>query len=186
MTPEEMRTRLRTHLGDRRFEHSLAVEREAVRLAEHYGEDPEKAAVAGLLHDCRKELPLQDALQIVRQSDIITDIIFETQPGLIHGFAASVTLSEFGVSDPDIINAVRYHTVARAHMSRLEMIVFLADLTAEGRDYPDVEEMRQAAMCSLEEGMRYALRYTMGMLISKGKPICRETWEAYNYYFGLK
>ena len=183
MTLEEMRTALRPLLGDRRYNHSLAVERDAVELARLYHEDVHKAAVAGLLHDCRKEMPLDEALKIIARSDIITDIIFEDQPGLIHGFAASVTLGDFGVDDPDIKNAVRYHTVARARMSKLEMIVFLADLTAEGRDYPDVDEMRRVTRISLEDGMRYALRYTMGKLVSKERPICRDTWEAYNYYY---
>lgn len=183
MTVKEMEAALRPLMGEKRYRHSLAVEKEAVRLAGHYGVDPQKAAIAGILHDCRKEMPFEDALQTVRQSDIITEIIFEDQPGIIHGFSASLTLGEFGVDDPDIINAVRYHTVARGGMSPLEMLIYLADLTAEGRDYPDVEEMRRVAMLSLEDGMRYALRFTMRKLIGLGKPICRETWEAYNYYF---
>ena len=173
MTVKEMEAALRPLMGEKRYRHSLAVEKEAVRLAGHYGIDPQKAAIAGILHDCRKEMPFEDALQTVHQSDIITEIIFEDQPGIIHGFSASLTLGEFGVDDP----------VARRGMSPLEMLIYLADLTAEGRDYPDVEEMRRVAMLSLEDGMRYALRFTMRKLIGLGKPICRETWEAYNYYF---
>lgn len=186
MTLEEMRTAIRPLMGEKRYLHSLAVEKEAARLARLYGEDEQKAAIAGILHDCRKEMPLAQALQIVRQSDIMTEIIFEEQPGIIHGFAASVTLADFGVDAPDIINAVRYHTVARAGMSKLEMIIYLADLTAEGRDYPDVERMRAEAETSLEDGMRYALRFTLNKLVGLGKPICRETWEAYNYFFALQ
>lgn len=182
MTVSNMREAVRPLMGEKRYQHSLAVEKEAVRLAEKYGVDSEKAAIAGILHDCRKEMPFEQALQIVRQSDIMTEIIFEEQPQLIHGFSASLTLGEFGVTDSDIIHAVRYHTVARRGMSPLEMVVYLADLTAEGRDYPDVLEMRRAANQSLQAGMAYALKFTLGKLLRLSKPICRETWEAYNYY----
>ena len=177
-----MREAIRPLMSPKRYRHSLAVEKEAVRLALLYGEDPHKAAVAGILHDCCKEMPLDEALQIVRQSDIMTEIIFEDQPYLIHGFAASCILSRYGVADADIANAVRYHTVARRGMSRLEQIIYLADLTEEGRDYPDAEKMRQLTDTSLQAGMCHALCFTLSKLTQKKRPICRETWEAYNEY----
>lgn len=182
MPLEQMREAIRPLMSAKRYRHSLGVEKEAVRLANLYGEDPHKAAVAGILHDCCKELPLEEALQTVQRSDIMTDIIFEKQPHLIHGFSASCILSRYGVADEDIANAVRYHTVARRGMSRLEQIVYLADLTEEGRDYPDVETMRRLTNASLEAGMRHALCFTMAKLIRQERPICRETWEAYNEY----
>ena len=76
MTREEMRAAIRPLMHEERYRHSLAVEREAERLARRYGEDPEKAAIAGILHDCCKEMPLPEALQIVGQSAIIPDIDF--------------------------------------------------------------------------------------------------------------
>lgn len=182
MTLEEMRAAIRPLMGEKRYRHSLGVEKEAVRLARIYGMDEHQAAVAGILHDCRKEMPFADALQIVRQSDIITRINFEEQPQLIHGFSASLTLGDFGVEDPDIMNAVRYHTVGRREMSPLEMLIYLADLTEEGRDYPDVEQMRREAETSLEGGMLYALCYSLTKLAKKRQPVCYETWDAYNYY----
>lgn len=186
MPIEEMREAVRPLMSAKRYRHSLGVEKEAVRLAMLYGEDPHKAAVAGILHDCCKEMPLDEALQIVRQSDIMTEIIFEDQPYLIHGFAASCILSRYGVADADIANAVRYHTVARRGMSRLEQIIYLADLTEEGRDYPDAEKMRQLTDTSLQAGMCHALCFTLSKLTQKKRPICRETWEAYNEYITIE
>ena len=180
MTREEMRAAIRPLMHEERYRHSLAVEREAERLARRYGEDPEKAAIAGILHDCCKEMPLEEALQIVGQSDIMTEIDFREQPQLIHGFAASLVLGRYDVHDPDIQNAVRYHTVARAGMSRLEKIIYLADLTEEGRDYPDVAVMRRLTEESLDRAMLYALCFSIAKLTRLCRPICRETWQAYN------
>ncbi len=182
MTREEMRAAIRPLMSEERYLHSLGVEREAERLARRWGEDPEKAAVAGILHDCCKEMPLPEALQIVGQSAIIPDIDFREQPQLIHGYAAAELLGRFGVRDREIEDAVRYHTTGRTGMSRLEKIVYLADLTEEGRHYPDVAEMRRLADASLDEAMLYALSYTIGKLARRRRTICRDSWQAYNEY----
>ena len=169
-------------MSEERYRHSLGVEKEAERLARRWGEDPEKAAIAGILHDCCKEMPLEEALQIMKRSAIMTEIDFREQPQLIHGYAAAEILGRYGVHDEDIENAVRYHTTGRAGMSRLEKIVYLADLTEEGRDYPDVEEMRRWTERSLDGAMLYALCYTIGKLCRRKSTICRECWQAYNEY----
>ena len=178
MTREEMRAAIRPLMSEERYLHSLGVEREAERLARRWGEDPEKAAVAGILHDCCKEMPLPEALQIVGQSAIIPDIDFREQPQLIHGYAAAELLGRFGVRDREIEDAVRYHTTGRTGMSRLEKIIYLADLTEEGRHYPDVAEMRRLADTSLDEAMLYALSYTIGKLTRRRRTICRDSWQA--------
>lgn len=182
MTREEMRAAIRPLMSEERYLHSLGVEREAERLARRWGEDPEKAAVAGILHDCCKEMPLPEALQIVGQSAIIPDIDFREQPQLIHGYAAAELLGRFGVRDREIEDAVRYHTTGRTGMSRLEKIIYLADLTEEGRHYPDVAEMRRLADTSLDEAMLYALSYTIVKLTRRRRTICRDSWQAYNEY----
>ena len=48
---------VRSHLSDKRYEHTINVKKMAVKLAKHYGTDPEQAALAALLHDAAKELP---------------------------------------------------------------------------------------------------------------------------------
>ena len=144
----------------------------------------EYIAAHGLYKGC-KEMPLPEALQIMRRSAIMTEIDFREQPQLIHGFAAAEILGRYGVRDKDIENAVRYHTTGRAGMSRLEKIVYLADLTEEGRHYPDVAEMRRWADRSLDGAMLYALCYTIGKLCRRKSPLCRESWQAYNEYVKL-
>ena len=48
---------VRGRLSDKRYEHTINVKKMAVKLAKHYGTDPEQAALAALLHDAAKELP---------------------------------------------------------------------------------------------------------------------------------
>ena len=103
MTRQEMREAIRPLMSEERYRHSLG-EKEAERLARRWGEDPEKAAIAGILHDCCKEMPLPEALQIMRRSAIMTEIDFREQPQLIHGFAAAEILGRYGVRDKDIEN----------------------------------------------------------------------------------
>ena len=178
MTREEMRAAIRPLMSEERYLHSLGVEREAERLARRWGEDPEKAAVAGILHDCCKEMPLPEALQIVGQSAIIPDIDFREQPQLIHGYAAAELLGSFGVRDREIEDAVRYHTTGRTGMSRLEKIIFVADYIGYDRRFPEAAAVRRVARRSLDEACGMELAFTRDKLLQKGKTIVPLTLEA--------
>lgn len=67
MTREKMLTRLKGKISAARLTHSLGVEYTAACLAMVYGEDVEKARVAGLLHDCAKGLPTKTKLEKARK-----------------------------------------------------------------------------------------------------------------------
>ena len=84
-----------------------------------------------------------------------------------------------------MLGAIRWHTTGHANMTKLEKIVYLADLTEEGRHYPDVAEMRRLADASLDEAMLYALSYTIGKLARRRRTICRDSWQAYNEYVNI-
>ena len=75
MTAQEAKNLIRPMLADKRYHHSLCVAKEAVRLAKRFGEDPEKAELAGLLHDITKELPTEKQLKMMESFGIIlTDV----------------------------------------------------------------------------------------------------------------
>ena len=182
---EYLRKIAKSMTTDDRFFHTIAVEQEAAKLAVQYGADPQKAAACGILHDVCKNMPFDLMLQLVADSGIITDIPFKCQPQLLHGYAGSVYMqSKLKIDDEDMIAAVRYHTTARAGMSKLEKIIYLADLTSADRTYPDVQILRDITSRSLEEGMRYSLRYIVCRLVKDGNYLCKDTAAAYNHYFG--
>lgn len=180
---EAVKQLLSERLCEKRYHHSLNVADEARRLAEIFGEDPEKAYFAGLVHDICKDEPKEEQLQRIRNSAIIWDDKALGQPSLWHAMAGSIFIrEELNVQDEDIINAVRYHTTARAGMSRLEKIVYLADLTSADREYSDVETVRALARASLEKAMLYGLQYIISDLVAHKSPIVDDTVEAYNEY----
>lgn len=181
-TPEALRAIVKGMVSEKRYLHTLGVEKASVYLAQRYGADPDKARTAGILHDVCKGLDRAAALQLIAGSDIISDINFPDTPNLLHSFAGAEYIKLLGVTDPDIVNAVRYHTTGRAGMSRLEMCVYLGDMISEERDYPDVDAMRAAADVSLESGMAYALSYQMPYLKSKGYVIYSDTRAACRQY----
>ena len=178
---------LRERLDDFRFEHSMAVARQAVVLAERFGEDKEKAYAAGLLHDICKNLKREEQLQFFSTSAIMLTETEKNSPKVWHAISGAQFLKDnLKITDQDIINAVRYHTTGRAGMSKLEKIIYIADLTGLDRTYPDVDVLRKIVEESLDEGLIYALKFTVTSLISKEQPIHPDTLNAYNDLIGSR
>ena len=168
-------------LSEYRRVHSLNVADEAVRFAEKYGADPEKARLAGLLHDVTKEADGDYQLQIIEKGGIILTDVERRSPKLWHAISGAVYVRDvLGIGDEDIFNAIRYHTTARAGMSLLEKVIFLADFTSAERSYPDIDVIRAHAEVSLEEGMLYGIRFTLSRLVGRGDMVSPDALAAYN------
>lgn len=118
---EKLNKYVKENVGEKRYAHTLGVVEMAVKYAKRFGADVEKARIAAIFHDaCKNEGPLT------------------------HGpAAAQLIYDKFGVTDEDIINAIKYHTVGRANMSMLERVIKCADLTDVTRDYPNVSYFRK-------------------------------------------
>lgn len=183
MMQEKYGELLEKMLSSKRVAHSINVADMAKELACLYGENQEKAYTAGLLHDLCKEMDKQEQLRWIEKSDIILDSILHSQPQVWHGMAASSYLyHELNITDQPILDAVRYHTTARAGMSHLEEIIYIADITSKDRNYPDVEEMRHLARTDLDKAMLAGLQYNLVRLVEKGLTVSLDTYQAYNYY----
>ena len=168
-------------LSEYRRVHSLNVSAEAVRFAEKYGGDVEKARLAGLLHDVTKETDFDRQLQIIENGGIILTELEKRSPKLWHAISGACFVRDvIGVDDPDIFNAIRYHTTARAGMSQLEKIIFLADFTSAECDYPDIDVIREHAEHSLEDGMLYGIKFTISRLVGRGDLVSPDALAAYN------
>lgn len=182
MSEKDYKAVIRGLMGDYRYEHSVNVAKEAAELARLYGEDEEKAYTAGILHDITKEIPKDEQLKIISDGGIILDDVQKKAPKLWHSISGSVYVqTKLGITDEDIINAIRYHTTGRANMSLLEKIIYIADYTAEGREYNGVEIMREKSRVSLEEAMIFSFQYTFENLSSKEIAIHPDEVFAYNY-----
>lgn len=181
LTAEQCKQAVKPRLSEARWKHSLNVSREAVRLAKKYGADPQKAEIAGLLHDIMKDTTPEEQLQMLQRFGIILSNVESAAPKLWHAMSGAAFLEqELGVKDQDILNAVRYHTTARAGMSQLEKVIYIADFTSEERDYDGVDRMRKAAGVSLEQAMTDGMIFTIQDLSEKRMPIHPDTFCAYN------
>lgn len=177
---------LKERLTGKRYAHSAAVRDRAAALAKIHGADAEKAALAGLLHDCCHSLPFDGQLKIINAHGILLDDFTMAHPQLWHAVAGSLVISDgLCACDVEIISAVRLHTTGAKDMTKLEQVVYLADLTSGDRDYPGVEENRRLAEKSLTLCMLKSLSRTINMLAEQNAPIVRDAWEAYNYFWDL-
>lgn len=181
MNYQDYKKLIKTRMGEKRYTHSVNVAHEAAELAQLYNADVEKAKIAGILHDITKETPNEEQLQIMEKNGIILTKMQLSSPKLWHSMSGAAYISsELGITDEDIINAVRYHTSGRAGMSVLEKIIFVADFTSAERDYDDVDVMRKKSRKSLEEAMHYGLSFTIKDLIKRERAVDPNSIACYN------
>ncbi len=180
---EDYKELIKGMMGKKRYIHSCNVAEMCVKLAEIHGGDKEKAYIAGILHDIRKEADDEAQMRELQLSGYYIDPVELASKKTWHGIAAAYYVKEvLGITDTDILNAIRFHTVGRAGMSQLEKIVYLGDLVSAERTYPHVEKYRQYAFESLDLGMYKALKWLIPDFIENGRKIPVSTLEAYNCY----
>ncbi len=144
--------KLYRYLGQKRLLHTLNVGILSARYALRYDTSLcDRALIAGQLHDCAKELDesLQKEMAYRYSGELFTE------KKLLHSPAGALfALEEFGITDPDILDAITYHTTGRGNMSLLEKIVYLADKLEPSRTYADLEKERHTAFTDLDEALR--------------------------------
>lgn len=178
---KEYKKLLEKRLNEKRYLHSLAVADEAVRLADIYGADRQKAYLAGLLHDITKNASAEEHLNILSTFGIILTDIEKNAEKLWHAMSGAAYIKHILLIDDDeIYDAIRYHTTAKADLSLLSKVLYLADYTSTDRDYDDVDVIRGLVNKSLDDAYLYALKYTITDLTGRGKALHPDTVEAYN------
>ena len=180
-----LRQMVMPYLNDDRIAHVSGVESQAVMLAMRWGEDPDKAAVAGILHDVTKALKKEKQLKLCEKYGIMLENAERENPSLLHArTGAALARDRFGVSD-DIYDAIRWHTTGKPDMTTLEKIVYLADYTEPTRDFDGVEELRELSFEDLDKAMALGLKMSIEDLTARGKPIFHDTMDAYKWYNNL-
>ena len=169
MTTGEAQTLVKARLSEKRYKHTLNVKKMAVKMAERWGADPEKAALAALLHDSAKELPREELLQIFADNAIIAKNAAERPAPVWHGIAAAILCrTQWGVDDPEILSAIECHTTGKPGMSLRDKILYMADMTSAERDYPGVEALRAEEMENLDLALCHALESSILFVREKG------------------
>lgn len=158
----DMVSKLKSYQTDDLFEHSKAVVLTAIDLNSRHNlkQDFTKVFLACLLHDNAKQRPSLDGLNVP---------IDAVGTPVLHQFlGAEKARRDFGVTDTDILDAIRYHTTAKADMTTLEKLVYTADSVSYDRNYAPIPSIRKIAFDDFDEGFRAVLKYTYDKVSAKG------------------
>lgn len=185
MTEKEMLKKLQATQKERRYNHTLGVISEAERLAPKFGVDIQKARITALLHDCAKNLDEkngEDFSVICRRYGVTLDECAKNEKALIHAYlGAAVAWKDYGIEDNEILEAIYYHTTARANMTPLEKLIYIADMTEPGRTIEQAAEIRRLVDIDIDEALIYAIGCSIKHVIKKGTLIHPDSVHALNY-----
>ncbi|MCI8414021.1 MAG: nicotinate (nicotinamide) nucleotide adenylyltransferase [Ruminiclostridium sp.] len=152
----------------KRLPHIQGTEEEAVRLAKHWGVDPERARRAAILHDCTKYWSLEEQVACCDKYGIQLDEMERTGVKFLHSkTGAAMAKYVFGEPD-DVYDAIFCHTTGKPGMNTFEKILYLADYMEPSRDFEGVEELRRLVYEDLDKAMIYGLEMTVEELKEKG------------------
>ena len=172
MDIQQIETDLSNKLSKKRFIHTLGVVESAIYLAKKYGANVEDAHIAALLHDCAKELTLQDMQNLVKSESYDADQELLSNGNLLHGLAGMIRAKkEFSISDDEVLEAIRVHTTGKVHMSTLDKVIFLADYIEPNRDFPGVDELRNVSELNLDKAVLLGFDNTIIHLIEQNLSI---------------
>lgn len=178
---KEIKEVLSKRLSYKRYYHSLGVMNTAAELAARYGNDIERAKLAGILHDCTKEYPLEKQYEIIERYGVEIPEDEITVEKLLHSRTGAVMAKEeFGVTDKEVLSAISCHTAGKENMTEFEKILFLADFIDPSRDYRGVEAIRKKAFKDLDEAILDCTSFTVKDLAKRGKTIALNTVLCYN------
>ena len=178
---KEAKDLVKGRLSEKRYQHTLNVKKMAVKLARRYGVNEEKAALAALLHDAAKEIPKEEMKAWMAQYPQYAEGGESRPVPVWHGVCAAILArTEWGVTDEAVLSAIACHTAGKPGMTKLDKIVYLADMTSKERDWPGVNKLRRLEMQDLDAAMLAALKQTNDFVLSQGKPLDPMSKAAYD------
>lgn len=179
--------KLKNKQTEKRFEHTLRVEKVAIEMANIYGANVQAVSIAALLHDYAKKYDNEKKAKLVKKYELQLNEAENLNIDLVHGrLAAEIGKDKFHISDIDIINAVSYHTTGRPNMSMIEKIIYIADFVEPGRDlFSGMAKARELARENLDEALLKILLLTLNHVIDQGGIIDPRTEKAYEFYYSI-
>lgn len=182
MQIDQIKEILKNTLKPERYTHTLNTADMAKKLAAYLHEDEDKAYLAGLVHDCAKNLSDEELLAHAHKYHIDIDAVTQQAPYLLHGaVGAFIAKERFGIDDEEILSAVTWHTTGKENMSMLDKIIFLADLTEISRTYEDVKAIREIQFEDFNRALIMAFDGVIAFVLRKGCLLHTDTINARNY-----
>lgn len=179
---EKYEALVKNTLSPYRFNHSMCVAKKARELALKNGLNPDKAYLAGILHDITKEMSNEEQIALIEKYDRPLTCVERGNHRVFHQMSGALYVKHIlGIDDGEIINGIRYHTTGHADMTEFEMLIYLADFTSEDRTYPDVDVMRKETERGFLYGMLYSLKYTIREVVKHERLLHPDTLHCYNW-----
>ena len=171
-------------LPEKRFNHSLRVAETAVKLADIYDGDKDKAELAGVLHDYSKYDELGKMYQTVTNEQLDPELL-EYKTEVLHGPIAAVKIkNKCNYTDSEVLKAIAHHTSGAKEMGIIEKIIFTADYIEPKRTQPGVDEIRDIVFTekNLDLAVYTITKANVRHLLNKDQTIYHKTIECLNYY----
>ncbi len=181
---KDLKKELKKEMDDSRFEHTLGVMYTCAALAMRYGYDLDKAMLAGLMHDCAKCMPNAKKLKMAEKHHLHISELERKNPFMLHAkLGAFLAKKKYDIEDPEILDAIRWHTTGRPEMTMLDKIVYIADYIEPKRDKaPHLPRIRQMAFQDLDQALIMILEDTLGYLGDSSDHVDSMTKKTYDYY----
>ena len=182
---KELQRKVYKAVSEKRYEHIIGVKDTAACLAMRYGADFDSTIIAALLHDYCKGFSDKEMLSQAKRRHLPISKIEMDSPYLLHGkLAAAYGKEKFGITDPDILGAVTWHTTGKPAMSLLEMIIFTADYIEPNREekMTIAPKIRTLAFKDLDLCCAAVMADIISYLKATQKTMDESTVDAYNYY----
>ena len=166
----------------RRLAHIKGCEEEAARLAGRWGADENRMRRAAILHDCTKYLTREEHLDICDRYGMPLEALERATDKLLHAKSGAALAKHIFGQEPDVCQAICYHTTARAGMSLEEKILYVADYMEPNRDFPEVEELRRLAYTDLDKAVGMGAALSIREMVQRDKELHHDTQSAYEFY----
>jgi predicted HD superfamily hydrolase involved in NAD metabolism len=155
----------------------------AERLAHVHGADPFRARLAGMLHDLARLYSAERLLRECAERGMPVDAFERSHPVVLHArLGAELARERFGVDDPDVLSAIRKHTLADAVMGPLDKVIYLADGLEPGRDFADRAALAALALRDLDAAMRAVLASSVAYLRARDLTVAPQTLAAAEHF----
>ena len=185
-TGKDILNYLSSNLSAKRYNHTIAVHKLAIKLAKVYNLDINKVSVASLLHDCAKDMSFVDMKRYILKNNIKIknlDFVVEYLPQVLHSYiGADIVQKKFGIKDKDIVNSVKNHTVGRIRMSDYEKVVFVADSLSEDRKYKKSFVPKKIMYNDLNKTFKLVLQNKINYVVSTFRVLHPDIVKIWNWY----
>ena len=176
---------LKKELDKERYQHTLSAAFTACSLAMRWDCDMDAAYIAGILHDCAKNIPDEDRVKLCEKWEIPVSKTERRNPTLLHAkMGAYLAKEKYGIGDPEVLLAIENHTTGRPDMGLLEKIIFTADYIEPYRTKAEnLPEIRKLAYMDLDRTVLRISEDTYRYLLQKSPDdIDPMTEEVFHWY----